>query len=197
MAIKKRTLEEHGAEYTILIDGTQTLTEAKKLFEEKKSPENDTYLVVALPNWQYHVILFSDLIKILLMMGPESRTQPLSKLPIPPASRVVPRDTTESGGEILDWVATHPQSTVVVTDAGKFTGLFVNPDRGGDSGLAGNLSFLQLYGKFIQLSEDPRLSVLEVEPPTCPHCGQQNFYKFNTDRQVYICPNCQKRVEQL
>jgi hypothetical protein len=210
MAIRERILQEHGAEYTILMDGTQTLTEALKLFQDKKSPENDTYLVVALPNAQYHVILFSELKEILGKMGSESLTQPLSNLPIPPASRVVPTDTTESGGEILEWVATHPQSTVVVTDAGKFTGLFVNPNRGGDLGLVGALSLRELYGEWSLVDGtsfqtlpgvNPRDSVPRpvprVQPPTCPHCGQQNFYKFNIAQQVYICPNCQKIVEQL
>lgn len=196
MAIRKRTLEENGVEHTILLNGNQTLTEATKLFENKKFPEEDAYLVVESPNSQYNVVLFSDVKTILLNMGSDCLTQPLSNLPIPQASRVVPTDTTESGGEILDWVAINPQSTVVVTDAGKFAGLFTNPNRSADSGLLDNLSFLELHGSLVKLSEDPRANyVAQIQPPTCPHCSQQNFYKFNTAKQVYICPNCESIIE--
>ncbi|HEY9652789.1 MAG TPA: hypothetical protein V6C95_19185 [Coleofasciculaceae cyanobacterium] len=199
MAIREKTLKENGAEYTILMDGNQSFDEAISLFADRKYPENDAYLVVALPNEQYHVILFSDLKqRVLGMMGSESLKQSLSGLPIPPASRVIPTDTTESGGEILDWVASHPQSTVVITDAGKFTGLFINPNRSGNLGLLDNLSLLELHGRLVQLSEDPRADyVPQVPLPTCPHCSQQNFYKFNIERKVFICPSCEGTVEQL
>lgn len=90
----------------------------------------------------------------------------------------------------MDWVASHPQSPVVVTDAGKFAALFVNPNRSGDLGLADNLSLLELHGELVQLSQDPRTDyVPKVQPPTCPHCHQANFYKLN-DAMQFFCPNC-------
>jgi hypothetical protein len=62
MAIGEGTIEENSAKYTILMAENQTLTEAlQRLFDNNKYPENDTYLVVTLPNAQYKVILFSDL----------------------------------------------------------------------------------------------------------------------------------------
>ena len=198
MAIGEGTLEENSVPCTILMAGNQTLGEALKQFKDKKSSENDTYLVVALPNAQYNVILFSDLKKkildkkILEMMGPSSLTLPLSHLPIPQASRIVPKDTTEAGGDILDWVDTHPQSTVIVTDVGNFIGLFVNPNRSGSSSLADNLSLLELYGPILSGEADYES---QVEAPTCPNCNQQNFYRFNTAKKVYTCPNCGFAVE--
>ena len=132
MAIGEGTLEENSVPCTILMAGNQTLGEALKQFKDNKYPENDTYLVVKLPNAEYKVILFSNLKNILEDMGNDILNQSLSDLPIiPPASRVVPKDTTESGLDILDWVDTHPQSTVVITEAGDFVGLFVNPNMSG------------------------------------------------------------------
>jgi hypothetical protein len=200
MAIGEGTIEENSAKYTILMAENQTLTEAlQRLFDNNKYPENDTYLVVTLPNAQYKVILFSDLNNILQNMGYDIPTQPLSDLPIiPPVSRVVSKDTTEAGLEILDWVDTHPQSTVVVTDAGKFVGLFVNPNRSGDSGLVRNLSLQELYGDYIKLGKDPRSFYRpEVDAPTCPLCQQKHFKKLDVEKNAYICPIKKGIVEQL
>ena len=188
MSIRKKTIEENDKR-SVCMEGSQTLTEAIQSFQYLKYSENDSYLVITLSDEQYNVILFSDLKEILEKLGTESLTQ-LSNLPIPPASRVVPTDTTESGGDIINWVASHPQSPVVVTDAGKFAALFVNPNRGGDSGLADNLSLLELHGELVQLSQDPRTDYApKVQPPICPHCHQANFYKLN-DAMQFFCPNC-------
>jgi hypothetical protein len=188
MSIRKKTIEENGNQ-TVCMKGSQTLTEAIQAFQALKYSENDTYLVVSLSGDRYNVILFSDLESILKKLGPNSLTQ-LSNLPIPPASRVVPTDTEESGGDIIDWVASHPQSLVVVTDAGKFATLFANPNRSGDSGLADNLSLLELHGELVQLSQDPRSDYkTKVQPPICPHCHQANYYSLN-DAMQFFCPNC-------
>jgi len=194
MSIRKKTLEENGKQ-TVSMKGSQTLAEAIQSLKDLNYSENDTYLVVILSEEKYGVILFSDLKEILEKLGPESLTQPLSNLPIPPASRIVPTDTTESGGDIIDWVASHPQSPIVVTDTGKFTALFVNPNRSGDSGLADNLSLIEIHGELASLSQDPRADyVPKVHPPTCPHCHQANFYKVNEAMQIF-CPNCKGIIE--
>jgi hypothetical protein len=187
MSIRKKTIEENGKR-TVCMEGSRTLTETIQSFQDLKYSENDAYLVVIRADEQYNVILFSDLKEILKNLGSEGLTQPLSNLPIPSASRVVPTDTDESGGDIMDWVASHPQSPVIVTDAGEFAALFVNPNRSGDSGLVDNLSLLKLHGELAQLSQDPRSDYVNVQPPTCPLCHQTNFYKVN-NRQVF-CPNC-------
>ena len=189
MSIRKKTIEENDKR-SVCMEGSQTLTEAIQSFQHLKYSENDTYLVVTLSDEQYSVILFSDLKEMLKKLGSEGLTQTLSNLPIPPVSRIVPTDTTESGGDIIDWVASHPQSPVVVTDAGKFAALFVNPNRSGDSGLVDNLSLLGLHGELVQLSQDPRTDyATKVQPPICPHCHQANFYKLN-DAMQFFCPNC-------
>jgi hypothetical protein len=189
MSIRKKTIEENDKR-SVCMEGSQTLTEAIQSFQHLKYSENDTYLVVILSGEKYNVILFSDLKEMLKKLGSEGLTEPLANLPIPPASRVVPTNTEESGGDIMDWVASHPQSPVVVTDAGKFAALFVNPNRDGDSGLADNLSLLGLHGELVQLSQDPRTDYApKVQPPICPHCHQANFYKLN-DAMQFFCPNC-------
>jgi hypothetical protein len=189
MSIRKKTIEENDKR-SVCMEGSQTLTEAIQSFQHLKYSENDTYLVVTLSDEQYSVILFSDLKEMLKKLGSEGLTQTLSNLPIPPVSRIVPTDTTESGGDIIDWVASHPQSPVVVTDAGKFAALFVNPNRSGDSGLVDNLSLLGLHGELVQLSQDSRTDYApKVQPPICPHCHQANFYKLN-DAMQFFCPNC-------
>jgi len=193
MPIRKKTIEDN-CKRTVSMEGSQTLTEAIQSFHDLKYSENDTYLVVTLSGEKYNVSLFSDLKEILKKLGSEGLTQPLSNLPIPPASRIVPTDTEESGGDILDWVASHPQAPVVVTDAGQFAALLVNPNRSGDSGLADNLSLLGLQGELVQLSQDPRAGYTsKVQPPTCPHCHQANFYSLN-DAMQFFCPNCKEIV---
>ena len=201
MSIRKKTIEENDKR-SVCMEGSQTLTEAIQSFQYLKYSEKDTYLVVTLSDEQYNVILFSDLKEILKKLGSEGLTQPLSNLPIPPASRVVPTDTEESGGDIMGWVAGHPLSPVVVTDAGKFAALFVNPNRSGDSGLADNLSLLSLHGELVSLIDNVSLINLsgEYAPldsrashasqiPICPHCRQVNYYSLN-DAMQFFCPNC-------
>lgn len=193
MSIRKKTIEENGKR-TVSLEGSQTLTEAIQSFKDLKYSESDTYLVVTLSDEKYNVTLFSDLKEILKNLGPEGLTRPLSNLPIPPASRIVPTDTTESGGDIIDWVTSHPQSPIVVTDTGEFTALFVNPNRSGDSGLTDNLSLLELHGELVQFSQDPRADYKpKVQPPSCPHCHQANFYILN-DAMQFVCPNCKEIV---
>jgi len=193
MSVRKRTIEEHGKR-TISLQGNQTLTEALQALQNLQYSENDTYLVVTLSDEKYHVMLFADLKAILKKLGPDSLTQPLSSLPLAPVSRIVPTETTESGGDLLAWVASHPQAPVVVTDAGKFAALFINPNRSGEAGLADNLSLLGLQGELVQLSQDHRADyVPKVQPPTCPHCHQANFYRLNEAMQ-FFCPNCKGLV---
>ena len=197
MTIKNRTLQENAAKNTISMAGNQTLKEALKLFKDNKYPETNTYLIVAIANEQYNVILFSELKKPILKMGYESLNLPLSDFPIPQASLIVPRDTKKSGGDILEWVRNNSESRVVVTDAENFIGLFVNPNRSGSSDLADNLSLLELCGELNELTQDPRSDyVPKVEPPTCPICNTQNFYGFDVEKKAYICPHCEGIIEE-
>ena len=194
MSIRKKTIEENGKR-NICMEGIRTLAEVIQSLQDLKYSESDTYLVVSQAGTKYSVILFTDLKEILKKLGSEGLTQPLSNLPIPPASRVVPTDTEESGGDIVDWVGSHPQFPVVITDDGKFVALFVNPNRGGDSGLADNLSLLSLHGELVQLSQDPQTDYApKVQPPICPNCHQTNYYKLNNAMQ-FFCPKCKGIVQ--
>lgn len=144
MPIRQTTIEEYG-KLTVHMEGSQTLIEAIQEFEALRNPENDTYLVVSLSDGNYNVILFSDLFSDLEeninKLGTGYLNQPLSSLPISPASRIVPTDTEESGGDIIDWIAYNPQAPIVVTDAGKFAALFINLNMSGESRPTDNRSF--------------------------------------------------------
>lgn len=191
MPIRERTIKEHSKP-AVPVEGSQTLTEAIQTFEDLKYSKDDTYLVVTLPGNEYKVILFSGITGILKKLGSSGYNQPLSNLPIPPAGRIVPADTEEGGGEIIDWVASHPQESVVVTDAGKFAALFVNPNRSG--GLADNLSLLGLHGETVPLSQDLRVDFgRNKDLPVCPHCHQANYFKANGTMDLF-CPNCKEIV---
>lgn len=191
MPIRERTIKENSKP-AVPVEGSQTLTEAIQTLKDLKYSEDDTYLVVTLPGNEYKVILFSGITGILKKLGPSGLNQPLSNLPIPPAGRVVPTDTEEGGGEIINWVASHPEAPVVVTDAGKFAALFVNPNRSG--GLADNLSLLEIHGEYVSINKDPRAdSGRNKDLPVCPHCHQANYFKAN-DTMDLICPNCKEMV---
>jgi hypothetical protein len=129
MPIRDRTIRNHGEEYVILMDSHNTLGDAMARLRESNYPENDTFLVVPEPDGKYRVILFSELLGILGETWSDEQDQPLSHLEIPPVDRVVPRDTPEGGKSILDWVDTHPGSTLVVIDDQGFVCLFANANR--------------------------------------------------------------------
>ena len=148
MPIPQIILDEIGVSNTILAHSKQTLREVFEPLQEKNYPENKSYLIVAQPQEKFNVISLSDLTSILSEKGSDILTQPLSNLPIPEASRVVDRNTQESGSNIIQWVRTHAPSTLVVTDKGEFSGLLVNQNRSGELGLYGNTTFWELYGGY-------------------------------------------------
>lgn len=209
MPISERMLKEKGVPNTIQANSRQTLKEVFEPLQGKNYPENNTYLVVAQPQKEFSVISLSDLTNILSEKGSDSLTQPLSDLPIPGASRVVERDTQESGGDILQWVRTHAPSTLVVTDKGRFSSLLVSQNRSGELGLYDNTTFWELYGGYTSLYENTTLLKLhgleneeevpdlwhEAETQTCPNCQEQIFYKFDTNTKKYICPNCKSPMQ--
>jgi hypothetical protein len=198
MPIRQATLKKHGEKYVILMDGTKTLSEALRRLRENDYQENQTYLVVARADKQYQVALFSELKSVVALMGYDSLVQPLHTLPIPFADWPVPTNTPRSGQEIIDLVASNPQSTVVVVEGDQVVGLFANPNRSGVAGWLEKLSLLELHGKPIQLDKDPRADFeARVAPPVCPHCGKKNFFSFDPQHQTYICPSCGKVVRQL
>lgn len=197
MPIRSKTLKDHGEQYVIVMDGAQSLGDALQRLRGSDYQANQTYLVVSRADKQHQVALFSELEGMVAMMGYGGFTQPLHALPLPFADRVEPTDTPQSGQEIVDWVASNPQSTVVVTEGGRVVGLFANPNRSGVSEWLGGQSLLELHGELVLLSEDPRADfVARVKPPRCPHCQKDNFFEFDPQQRAYVCPNCGKAVSQ-
>lgn len=197
MPVQPKTLKKHGERCIILMDGKQTLSDALQRLHKSDYPTNQAYFIVSRADKQYQVAHFSHLERIVAMMGYDSFTRPLDALPLPFADRIVPTDTPQSGLEIVDWVASKPQSTVVVIEDERVVGLFVNPNRSGDAGLLGGLSLLRIHGEFVQLCKDPRAKLSPVPPPQCPHCQEKNFFEFDLKQGIYVCPNCGKAVTQL
>ncbi|MDY7039266.1 MAG: hypothetical protein SVX38_00195 [Chloroflexota bacterium] len=197
MAIRSTTLKNHGERYIIVMDGAQTLGDALQFLRGHGYQANQTYLVVAQTDQRHRVALFSELKGVVAMMGYDSFAQPLHALPLPFADRVESTDTPQSGQEVVDWVASNPQSTVVVIEGDQVVGLFANPNRSSGSGWLDNLSLLELHGELVQLGGDPRADfVARVRPPRCPHCQMENFFEFNPQQRVYICPHCGEAVGQ-
>jgi hypothetical protein len=195
MPIRPMTLEREGREYLVL-PGDQRLSDAFARLRELGCAENDTYLIVDLGDGEYQVALFLDLSRHLTPLGYDAFTLPLRELPIPPASRVVPTDTPESGGEVVRWVNRTPQATVVVVEAGQVVGLFARRMLGGETAFGEGVSLLELHGQLAQLHDDPRAAFeARVEAPDCPHCGAQGFYRYDPRQRVYTCRSCGHMVE--
>lgn len=195
MPIRPRTLREYGERY-ITMDGAQTLRDALQKLNDSGYQENQVYLIVARNDKQFQVSLFSKLKSIVAMLGYDSFLQPLQTLPIPFAERVVPANTPESGQEILEWVTSIPQATLVVVENDQVIGLFANPSRSGDQDILAQISQFELPGEFQEPNEDIiRAFLPKVHVPVCPHCRARGFFRFG--HQVYTCRHCDKVVKSL
>lgn len=129
MPIHAGILKKHAEKHVIIMNGDQTLDDFQIQFEKSGYPINGTYLVVSLPSNQYFVDHLFDLDDTLV----NHWTQPLSSLPLSPASRVEHVNTPENGKSIVDWVEKTPNSTLVVIDDSGFVALLANTDRPGGS----------------------------------------------------------------
>lgn len=195
MPIRPMTLEREGRQY-LVVPGDQTLNDALAQLQELGYAENDTYLIVDQGDGECQVALFLDLSRTLAPLGYDAFTLPLRELPIPSASRVVPTDTPESGGEVVRWVNRTPHATVVVVEAGQVVGLFARRMLGGEVAFGESVSLLELHGQLAQLHDDPRAALeARVEAPVCPRCGAQGFFRYDTRQRVYTCRSCEQPVE--
>jgi hypothetical protein len=190
MSIREKTIKEN-AKQAELVEGCKTLAETMQIFINLNNSRGNIYLVVALPKGQFSVILFSGLLEIVKLLGLGSLSQPLANLPIPAAKRIAPTDATEAA-ELLDWLDSHPQNPVVVTQAGRFTALFVNPNRG----LAGGVGSSVLHGEFVALLKDRRsYRKRKIPTPTCLKCHTVDFYTTNDhDPKQVVCANCNEII---
>jgi len=195
MPIRPMTLEREGRKY-LVVPGDQTLNDALARLRELGYQENDAYLIVDGGDGEYQVALFLDLGRKLTPLGYDAFTLPLRELPIPAASRVVPTDTPESGGEVVRWVNRTPQATVVVVEAGQVVGLFARRMLGGDMAFGESVSLLELHGQLAQLHDDPRAAFeARMAAPDCLRCGAKGFYRYDPQQRVYLCRSCGHTVD--
>lgn len=197
MAIREKTIEQHGEKQVVVMAASDRFNEARAVFMERRYAKNEAYLVVCHANGQVGVASFLDLVEVLGMIGPNSLSLPLSALKIPPASRVVEEERFESGLEVVQWVAAHPNSTVVVVDKkGDFVCLLTNPNRA--RSLSSSLQ--RLHGKWISLLDDlrvdpaPREQTALISPPDCDHSLS---YRYDIQQNQYFCRACGQKMSGL
>jgi len=196
MPIRSTTLERYGRKSLVVMDGAQTLDDALARLRALGYHENDAYLVVDRGDGQYQVALFLDLRLVVARLGYDGFILPLQALPIPSADRVVPTDTTESGGELVRWVNRTPQSAVVIVEAGQVAGLFASRHLSAGDVVFQPAPLLELHGELAQLYDDPRAAFeARVTAPDCPHCGTRGFYHYDPQQRVYACQACEQVVD--
>ncbi len=56
----------------------------------------------------------------------------------------------------------------------------------------------QLYGDYITQAPDARAEwrPAGVEPPTCPHCGHQGFYRYRVEDGTLACSACRQIIPE-
>jgi hypothetical protein len=198
MPVRSNTLKKYGEEYFIALDGYKTLNEAFLILQDSKFQVNQTYLVASLPENQYLATSFLELKSVVAKMGINCFSRALRELPIPVATMVIPVDTPKSGKEIIDWVALHPESIVIVVAENRPIGLFANPNRSIASDIFGTINLIRLHGDYIELLRDPRANYIpRIKPPTCPHCLHVGFYDYDAMQKYYFCTNCKQDVQGL
>lgn len=133
MSIKPKTIEENGKKNVIVLPGDKTLADAFNELQQRAYPANNSYLVAALPDGQYWAAHFS---KELEPMRAEKGAERLAQLPIDTSKqRVIARNTTEAGGNVINWVKRNPGSRAIIVDEHQnFVALFANEDMGGPIG---------------------------------------------------------------
>ena len=185
MPIREITLKKHSETY-IVMDSTQTIGNALQHLQKYNYQANKTYLIFSQMGQEYQVTLFSDLQRAITKMKIDNDI-PLYALPISLADQVVSIDIKESGQVILDWVASHPQSTLIVTEDDEVIGLFANPNRSDDSGLFDWLSLPTLHGKEVPLNNEPRA---KLGKESCPNCEKIDYARFDPKQKTYLCRHC-------
>lgn len=192
MPIGPRTLKKHTRKYIVMAQD-HSLGDALDTLAQKGYEPNETYLVVKGKDASYRVLLCSDVERHLGLIGDSIFDTLLSQLPIPKAHAVVSVDTPESSGTILDEVRQHAGSIVVIVDGTDCVGVFANPNRG----IVEDRSLLNLHGSLVDIyREHPLGAKSSIVPPCCPLCGYQNFFKFDPQKKIYICPHCGEEVTQ-
>lgn len=194
MPISSELIEKHSKKQIIVLDDQHTLDDVAKTFQQKNSPENETYLIIQRRDKQFQVALISELKEVLAQMG---MYQSLAKIPtslIPPADDVIPIHTKENELKIINRLRRIPDARFIIIDGDKVVCVFTNPNRGLFDRA---VSFLELHGMHVKLSELPDVDhhEMNIEIPRCPHCRNKDFYDATPDNLHLICRHCGKRVD--
>lgn len=188
MPIRNTLIQELARKHVINLTSDHILNDVAASFDKLGSSENETYIVVNDAD-RYWVATMPELAAIVEKLGPEAFIQPLRNLPLSSAYRVIAVDEMNSG-EAKSLVSNQPGRPFVIVDSQGFVALFLNVNLSGLEISAG--SFMGLHGELVE--KDGRVKVqLSVPKPICPHCGHQDFYKFQAG--TYTCRSCGKAVD--
>lgn len=190
MSISQRLIERRGAKRVLVLSSTATLSEMVALLIQRGYPENGTHVVTNDPAGGFRVALAAKLVTPVKLMGRSAFDTPLARLPMASATEVIRQDTAEAGGSVETRLRNTPGATFVVINETGFVALFVNANLSG--GILDVVSLLGLHGEYVRLG--PGVApLISVQPPTCPHCGNRGWYRFENGN--YICQVCRQTVE--
>lgn len=196
MPIPDATITYYGKPF-IVFTTSHTLREALKSLKESGYAPNEAYLVVVGSDGPavYYVQTFLQTVAFARLMDYDSLDTPLGALSLPPASRVVPTDTQEMVNNVLLWVRSNPNGTVVVTRDGAVAGLFASTDLA-LFGFFDRFGISRLHGDWLNLTQDPRAAFeVRAEKPTCPGCTTKQ--RFRLGMSELVCPKCGYEVKLL
>jgi hypothetical protein len=157
--------------------------------------EDDWHFVVERPGNEFGVLKVGQLKEYLAQLGPALFELTFAQL----GSRVLHGRIAQQEqigiGTAEKWALEDAQGVLVVMQGNKVAGrLYKAAARGADPFPASTMN--QLYGDYIDTHLDARSRwrPAGVEPPTCPHCGHQGFYRIRPEDGVSYCDECGETV---
>lgn len=188
-------LDEDLYQNFVQVDEDETVADALEKLQAEGSDDRWHVLVTGGPG-TFSVLKVSELRKWLKSMGPalfDLRFADLrDRLPEVPAIQ-----RQEVGiGAAERMALKSPGGVVVALQDAEVLGFVhqasksVEPFPGSTMG--------QLYGDYITQSPDARAEwrPAGVEPPACPHCGHQGFYRYRVEDGTLACSACGKVIPE-
>ena len=159
--------------------------------------EDDWHFFVERPGNKFGVLKVGQLKEYLAQLGPTLFELTFAQL----GSRVpdgrIAQQEKIGIGTAEKWALEDAQGVLVVMRGDKIAGrLYMAVERGADPFPASTMG--QLYGDYIDTHLDARSRwrPAGVEPPTCPHCGHQDFYRYRVENGMSYCTGCGQDVLQ-
>ncbi|HDN81004.1 MAG TPA: hypothetical protein ENG33_11125 [Chloroflexi bacterium] len=140
---------------------------------------------------RFGVVEVTRLKEMLAHLGPNLFELTFAQLrPIAPDIPAVQQDAVGLG-TAERWAHKSPGGALVVMRGEEVIGRFYIATKRGSEVFPGS-SMGQLYGDYINTAPDARAQwrPAGIEPPTCPHCGHQGFYRYDAENNAYKCAKC-------